>query len=237
MLRFPSHGFAFLFFCFLCAEVALSQPPDSLRKDSLSPAVKKKISVAPAVDFDQRFSWIRGKPVNIWGERAGIIIRDRVKVGFGGYYSRIHFNGIIIGSMEYKNWYGTRDMVFGTAYVEPFLFRKKYWELSFPFEFGYGHAVYKIYDLNTNDFVEFIRKPFFPGGAGISLSLKMPAFFGVKPFTWVGINFLAGYRYDFLEASYGTHFDGSFWSVSGAIFLDRAVKDLSGHKRKKKARK
>jgi hypothetical protein len=225
------------FVLFFSSIISFAQSTDSIRKDSLHSVVKKKNAIAPAVDFDQRFSWVRGQYVNIWGERAGIIIHDKVKTGFGGYFLRTHFNGIIIGTTEYKNWHGTRDMLFATTYIEPFLFRRKYWELSFPFEFGYGKVNYTIYDWNTGEFVKTINKPFFPGGALVSLSLKMPAFFGVKPFTWIGINFLAGYRYDFFQALYGTHLDGSYWSISGAVFLDRAVNDIRDWNKKRKEKK
>lgn len=231
-----SRGIQAVFFFVLLFNSSFAQKADSLKKDSAQIIVKKKSMFAPSVDFDQRFSTIRGRTVNIWGERAGVILYDKVKIGIGGYFLRTHFNGIIIGTTDYKNWYGTRDMIFATAYVEPFLFRKKYWELSFPFEFGYGNVKYKIYDSNTETFVKTINKPFFPGGGNISLSFKMPAFFNVKPFTWVGINFLAGYRYDFFEALYGTHLDGYYWSVSGAIFLDRAVNDIRDWKKNTKER-
>jgi hypothetical protein len=185
-------------------------------------------SIKPALDFDQRFSFIRKQPVNIWGQRIGILVNERFKVGIGGYFTNQRFDD----NADYVR----RKLYFGTVYFEPFLVRKKYWELSIVTEAGFGLSNVKVYESSSNRLDTAEVKDFFPAGAGLSLSLKLPAFFGWRPFRWFGINGLVGYRYDIDENALHTPYDGMFWSISGAIFLDRVSDDIHYWRQRKKDR-
>jgi hypothetical protein len=132
------------------------------------------------------------------------------------------------------NHYLKQSLLFGTAYIEPFLLRRKYWELSVPFELGYGQASSKVYETSNDLFLRSNSKPFLPTGAGLSLSFKLPAMPHFKPLSWIGINFLAGYRYCLLENVFKTDYDGAFWSISGAIFLDRVSDDIKAWRKQRK---
>jgi len=105
--------------------------------------------------------------------------------------------------------------------------------MSIPIELGFGRSYFKVYDTQTNTFMGSTTTYFIPSGGGLSLSFKLPAVLGWRPTRWVGINFLAGYRYDFLERYFGTNYDGAYWSISGAIFLDRIQDDIRYWKKKK----
>jgi hypothetical protein len=191
----------------------------------------QKRSIKPTTDFDQRFSSIRDTRVNIWGQRFGILINEKFKIGVGGYFLNDKLKNKIIYEGDS---YIKRNLTFATAYIEPFLIRKTYYEFSIPFEAGFGKAHSRIFNSETNSFIVSEKNFFFPSGTGLSLSLKFPAIRGFKPLSWIGINFLAGYRYDFFESIFKTDFDGPFFSISGAIFLDRISDDYKAHKEKKK---
>lgn len=211
-----------------------SQKKDSLffNKDSIA-AHHKKTSIKPTTDFDQRFSFIRNSEVNIWGQKVGILINEEWKVGIGGYFLKDKLQERRLFNPSFPNFYVNRNLYFGTAYFEPFLFRKSWWELSIPFEAGFGKTILTYYNVSNDVQFDTKTKYFFPTGVGLSLSLKLPTGKRFKPLRWVGINFLAGYRYDLVEHIYNTDYDGAFWSVSGAIFLDRMLDDYRGWKAKR----
>ncbi len=197
---------------------------------------KKRIrTIKPTTDFDQRFSFFKNSQVNIWGQKIGVLINDEWKVGMGGYFLKDKFQGVKLNttSPTPSNVYINRDLYFGTVYLEPFLFRKPWWELSIPFEVGVGKTTLTYYYASDNAQYDTKIKYFFPTGLGLSLSLKLPPGETFKPFRWIGINFLAGYRYDLYQHLYNTDYDGAFWSVSGAIFLDRIFDDYKGWKKKR----
>jgi hypothetical protein len=201
---------------------------------SCADTVKPKprhITIKPTTDFDQRFSFIRSQSVNIWGQRGGILLNDWLKLGVGGYYmddTRLNSNRPSNGAAE--THYSKTSLIFGTAYIEPFLLRRKYWELSVPVEAGYGKADSKVYAETGDISLRASSRNFVPTGAGLSLSLKFPPIGRFLPTSWVGINFLAGYRYCPLASIYKTNYDGAFWSISGALFLDRISDDYKAWK-------
>ena len=221
----------FFFFLLFGLENSYSQKTDTAAVN------KKHFSLKPSFDFDQRFSFIRTRIVNIWGERVGIIINDEFKTGVGGYFLSDLHKGTSLGVDGNPLYYAKRNLAFGTAYFEPFLFRRDLWEFSIPFELGYGKSHFNIYQWATDNFVESHTADFFPSGVGLSLSLKAPEIRHLKPLRWVGINGLIGYRVCLLENVFKTDYDGPFWSISGTIFLDRAVDDIKEWKQKRRAQK
>jgi hypothetical protein len=202
-------------------------------QDSLSVIPARKNTCKPAFDFDQRFSFITKREVNIWGVRAGLLVNEKFKVGIGTYYSNGKLESYTIDSTGSTSYNGKRNLYFGTVYFEPFIFRFRFIEFSVPFELGAGKSVFRVYnDINGNQ-VSRIANYFIPTGAGLSLSLKLPPIGRFKPTRWFGINFLAGYRYCAFQGKlenifphrFETDYNGLFWSVSGAIFLDRFSDD------------
>jgi hypothetical protein len=216
----------------LAAQASCPSGADTLKplKDSTS-VCKHHTTVKPTTDFDQRFSFIRNYSVNIWGQRGGILVNDEWKFGLGAYYMNdTRMNARVTNPSHYLK----QNLLFGTAYAEPFLIRKKYWELSVPFEIGYGKAGSSTYESANDELIRTRSKDFIPTGAGLSLSLKFPSIGRFKPTSWVGVNFLAGYRYCLLENVFKTDYDGAFWSISGALFLDRIFDDMRARKRAKR---
>jgi hypothetical protein len=209
---------------------------NTFRNDSGNVKAHRKTTVKPTTDFDQRFSFIRNQSVNIWGQRGGVLLNEEWKVGVGVYYMNDTkmLSRQIVSAGGIPSHYLTQSLIFGTGYFEPFLLRKKYWELSVPIELGYGKASSKVYETADDVIIRTNSKVFLPTGAGLSLSLKLPSLTHFKPLGWVGINFLAGYRYCLLENIYKTDYDGAFWSVSGAVFLDKVFDDVRSWKRSRR---
>lgn len=210
----------------------VASPVRAQESDTLRP---KKIiySIKPSFDIDQRFSFIHNSPVNIWGARIGILINESFKAGFGAYFLSKNLKSKILDQNGQPFYFARRDVYYGTFYLEPFLLSREYWELSVPFEVGYGKSYFKVYNGN-NIFLGQDIKDFFPTGAGLSLSFKLPAFFGMKAFRWFGINGLLGYRYSLMASAFNTEYDGMFWSISATAFFDRISDDIHSWRKKKK---
>jgi hypothetical protein len=228
---------AFAFF------LAIAFPVFLFSQDSI-PKIHKN-TYKPAFDFDQRFSFIRKKEVNIWGSRFGVLINDKFKVGFGAYFLKDKLKSIAIDSGGQPLYYAKRNLYFGTLYFERFLFRYKFLEFSIPIEAGGGKSVFQVYNDSNDVRVNRTVKFFLPTGVGLSLSIKLPPIGRFKPTRWFGINFLAGYRYCVFQGQlenifphrFETDYNGLFWSISGAIFLDRFSDDYKAWHQKRKSGK
>lgn len=135
----------------------------------------KKITLKPAGDFDQRFSFVENQPVSIWGYRVGVLVNDKYKTGIGGYFLDQNKSGELKlrrGTLYYEQ---QRKMYFGTIYFEPFLIRKKMWESSLVFELGYGRVTLDSLKKVRNTQTTITEKQtFVPAGMGVSLNLKLP---------------------------------------------------------------
>jgi hypothetical protein len=223
-----------LFFCYILFFLNNYTVYSQVQAKDTSKIEHKKNTFKPTTDFDQRFSFIRGSQVSIWGQKVGILINEKIKVGVGGYFLKDKLQGARLYNSSTPNFYVERNLQYGNIYIEPFLFRKSWWELSIPFEAGFGETHLHDYAVSNDVLIASGVKLFFPTGVGLSLSLKLPPGENWKPFRWVGINFLAGYRYDLDEHVYNTDYDGAFWSISGAIFLDRVFDDYKSWRKKRK---
>ncbi|MFM2224572.1 MAG: hypothetical protein RJA07_774 [Bacteroidota bacterium] len=194
------------------------------------------IRIKPTADFDQRFYITNNQQLNVWGYRIGLLLHDKYKIGIGGYYmndkSEVAFSFDNITSFFQTSF--TQKHYIGTIYFEPYLIRKNLWESSIVTEVGYG----KIKNTYTTiDEISIVKKEngyFIPAGIGLSLNLKLPAIFGVKPIRWVGINAMAGYRTSLLQNLPAYNFNGFYWSISGAVFLDRISEDYYTWKKQRK---
>ena len=111
------------------------------------------------------------------------------------------------------------------------------WELSIVFESGYGRNVNYNVDEISNTVIRKLNTIIVPAGAGLSLNLKLPPLFHKQCFRWFGINAIAGYRKIIYQEDKTYNYDGAYWSLSGAIFLDRILDDYHSFKKRRLARK
>ena len=207
--------------CVRAADTVFMASNDSI------PAPKKRLSLKPTTDFDQRFSFIDKEGVNIWGYRIGVVVNDKFKTGIGGYFLkqetagiRLDANGIPFNQLK-------KSLYYGTIYYEPFLFRRKRWEMSMVFELGYGKAVL---DSTNNIRGRFLTKSekqiFIPAGMGYSVNFIIPDIRGLHFLTYLGLNGMIGLRKAVFESDLKYNFDGWYWSIGTAIFLDKIISDI-----------
>lgn len=244
-------GFIFFCFCALSLQVfsqdSLNILPIVSMKDTAHP--KKRNSIKPTANLDQRFSLIgNNTDVNIWGYRIGVVVNDKYKVGLGGYIVNINFDSSIAKTKLSTNNYTKTSQVnqkikFATMYIMPYLIRKRLWELGMLFEVGYGQAtidsfsVVKKYNstgktlISTNTYTNTGVEPIVPIGTGLALNFIIPDIKGLHFLTYLGLNSVIGIRTVVVESDFKQNYDGFFWSIGGAIYIDRIFADLT---RKKK---
>jgi hypothetical protein len=193
------------------------------------------INIKPTTDFDQRFYYVPGERQNVWGYRVGVLINDKYKLGIGGYYMNqssdegLESNPLTRTSSDPLSV--NKQLYLGTIYYEPYLMRRTLWETSLVFETGYGRTVNTSVDKTDNSTVEKQNALFIPAGIGFSVNLKLPALFQMQCFRWVGINGMVGYRTTIYQQDKQYNYNGAYWSLSGAIFLDRLFEDYHTWKR------
>ncbi len=191
-------------------------------------------------ELDQRFFYFKDRrqplfsnSTNVWGGRAGFLLPSNIKVGAGYYFSNHDVDEPWDGHQSIR-----RRFHYGTAYVEPYFYRRKYWELSAPIEVGVGSVTYQFFGEDDSP-LRTVRTTIVPLSVGISVSLKSPAFFGFKPLRWFGVNLITGYRYTLYDEAPTqlTTLNGLYYSISPAIFLDRIYADYEVWRKKNRQKK
>ncbi len=204
----------------------MAQSADTVRSDKNEHPDKPKF----IVELDQRFFFFKRaaspllrNPTNVWGARMGLLLPSNVKTGVGYYFTTQHIN---------ESWEGYhvsyRRLHYATAYVEPYFFRRKYWELSVPVEVGVGSARYELMNTDTQQ-PENRQTVAVPLSVGLSASIKFPSLRGLRPLRWFGVNLMTGYRYTLQQhPPVGpSTLNGVYYSISPAVFLDRFYEDFS----------
>ena len=230
-------GFVSAVLCLFCI-ISKAQDSDTSKpilNHITNPApVKKRLSLKPAGDFDQRFSFIENEGVSIWGYRIGLSVNDVYKVGIGGYFLQQELAGIKLDQGVPINQL-TKSVYYGTVYYEPFLFRRKRWEMSLVFELGYGKAVLDSTNKIRGRFLSKTEKQdFVPAGMGYSVNFIIPDIKGLHFLTYLGLNGMLGLRKAIFESDLKYNFDGWYWSIGSAVFIDKIFADFAGKKKKTK---
>jgi hypothetical protein len=214
----------------LMATCAIAQ--DTARGAMRDSLPHKKLSLKPAGDFDQRFSFIDNQGVSIWGYRIGVAVNDKYKVGIGGYFLKQQLAGVRVDGTGVPINQLTKNVYYGTIYYEPFIFRRKRWEMSMVFELGYGKAVLDSTNKIRGRFLTKTEEQIFiPAGMGYSVNLIIPDIKGLHFLTYLGLNGMIGLRKAVFESDLKYNFDGWYWSIGSAVFIDKIFSDL---KRKQK---
>lgn len=111
------------------------------------------------------------------------------------------------------------------------------------FEIGYGKAtidsfsVVKKYstagklisDLTTTNTG---KETIIPIGTGFTLNLIIPDIKGLHFLTYMGLNCILGIRTVIVDSDFKQSYDGVFWSIGSAIFIDRIFTDITKKKKK-----
>ena len=205
------------------------------------PPPRQKLNLKPTTDFDQRFSFLDKEDVNIWGYRVGVVVNDKFKMGIGGYFLNQDTTIVKTDALGRPTSKLQRKLYFGTVYYEPFLFRKKLVEMSLVFEIGYGTAILDSANSKRNGnrpativSVED-KQDFVPAGVGISFNFKIPEIKHLHFLTYIGINAMTGLRKTIFESDLKNNFDGWYWSVGSAIFIDKMFADAKSNRQRRHA--
>ncbi|MEO5684126.1 MAG: hypothetical protein ABIQ88_15895 [Chitinophagaceae bacterium] len=196
-------------------------------------------SIKPTTDFDQRFYYTAGERQNVWGYRIGAIINDKYKLGIGGYYmnrkQELGVPATTLSRTAAAPLSIRQQLYLGTVYYEPYLMRRKYWETSVVFETGYGRTVSTADVQEDGKTSTKTNALLLPLGAGLSVNFKLPALFHIQCFRWIGINAMGGYRASVYQEDKQYSYNGTYWSLGGAIFLDRMLEDFHAWKKHRAA--
>lgn len=166
----------------------------------------------------------------------GVSVNDRYKVGIGGYFLKQEQAGIKSDASGTPINKLTKNLYYGTIYYEPYLFRRKRWEMSLVFELGYGEALLDSVNKIRGRFLTKTESEIFmPAGMGVSANLIIPEIRGLHFLTYLGINGMIGLRKTVFESNLKYNFDGWYWSIGSAVFIDKIFTDLWGKKKKKAA--
>jgi len=233
-----------LIFLVVQSLTALSQPDSKQAADTTRAISERPTRAALIAETDQRFFYFsdsrneanRWVPINVWGARVGMLLPAAYKIGVGVYYAnqQISKPGLIPETSASVR----RQLYYLTAYYEPYLYRKKLWELSLLTELGWGYSQYERIDNPALE-QELAKGNFMPAGLGVSFSVKMPTIRGFRPLRWFGVNFLSGYRFILkkdIPASQ-INYNGLYYSIGPAFFLDRFTADYRAWRNQRKARR
>ncbi|MEO8760709.1 MAG: hypothetical protein ABI388_05780 [Bacteroidia bacterium] len=171
--------------------------------------------VFPLVALDQRNSYIKGKPVNILGLKAGVVLFDRHSLGLGGYSitnSTSHFSARLDKTINQKT-----DLKYLTAFYEYSFLDKRWWEIGIPVEIGGGYYKITSTDPTTN------KSSPTKTGLVIPLGTALDVYF--KPTRWFAINVMGGYRFVITNDA-RVNFNGWFYSFGGAVYMRQILQDL-----------
>jgi hypothetical protein len=216
-----------------CVNAGAQKPDTAMTIKSDSLPKKKRLSLKPAGDFDQRFSFIDNKGVSIWGYRLGVSVNDKYKVGIGGYFLKQELAGVKLDADGIPINQLTKNVYYGTIYYEPYLFRRKRWEMSMVFELGYGIALLdSVNKIRGRFLTKTEEQVFVPAGMGYSVNFIIPDIRGLHFLTYLGLNGMIGLRKAVFESDLKYNFDGWYWSIGSAVFIDKIFTDLRGKKKK-----
>jgi hypothetical protein len=200
-------------------------------QDTLQAPKIKAIKLA--LDFDKRFSFINNSDVNIWGFRLGVSVNNKYKVGIGGYFLSQKSSGIILDATGVPINQLTKNLYIGTIYFEPYLFRRKRWEMGMIFEVGYGKAELDSSNKIRGRFLTTSEKQdFVAAGMGYSVLFLLPDIKGLHFLSYFGLNGITGLRKTVFNSDLQYNYDGWYWSAGVKVFIDKIFRDISGKNKK-----
>lgn len=192
-------------------------------------------------ELDQRFTFFhdtrsernRHSQINLWGARAGLLLPSNIKLGVGYYFTYQNLDALNYQWREYQ--LVDRNIRFATVYLEKFWFRRKNWEFSTLAEAGWGFSRYSLQHTVTGTEEDHVAHSV-PAGIGAIFSVKLPPLGPIRALRWFGLSFLTGYRFavrrDLPTSS--VNWNGFYYSVGPAIFLDRFSEDFAKWRQKRK---
>ncbi len=218
--------FPFLF-VFICTYLHSQTTKDSLKlkfqKDSAHVYRFKKLR--PWLAIDQRNSRIKNTkgiqkiPVTINGLQAGVIIKEKHALGFGLYtMNNTTQKPVKISDQNNVIKYQELLLKYITLTYEYKLVDTRFFELDVPMEVGLGHYIYNLKDETQSQLLWQEQGPIKLTGGGVQIILK--------PFRWIGLSGMAGYRITVFNKKTNLNFNGGYYSYGVWIDLRRIYRDI-----------
>lgn len=217
-----------LFLSFFINPFLYSQTPnDSLKlkfqKDSAHTYRFKKLR--PWLAIDQRTSRIRNTkgvqkiPVTINGLQAGVIIKEKHALGFGFYtMNATSQKPVKISDQNNAITYQELLLKYITLTYEYKIVDTRFFELDVPMEVGLGNYIYNLKDETQSKLLWEEHGPIKLTGGGVQIILK--------PFRWIGLSGMAGYRITAFNKKTNLNFNGGYYSYGIWIDLRRIYRDI-----------
>jgi len=171
--------------------------------------------IFPLLASDQRNSYIGGKPVNIWGIKAGVTLYDRHNMGLGGYSVTNSTQRYLARQDRTINQNTTLQYL--TTFYEYSFIETRWWEVGIPLEIGVGK-----YNISSTDAA---TGKTLPNRSGLLMPLGTALDVNFKPTRWFALNVMGGYRL-VISDNARLNFSGWFYSFGGTIYLRQILQDL-----------
>ena len=197
---------------------------DSLKAQFLKDSTRifRPKHVFPLLASDQRNSFIGGKPVNIWGIKAGVTLYDRHNVGIGGYSVTNSTQRYLARQDRTINQNTTLQYL--TAFYEYSFIESRWWEVGIPVEIGAGKYNISSIDATTGKVL--------PNRSGLLMPLGTALDINFKSTRWFAINVMGGYRLVIADNA-RLNFSGWFYSFGGTIYVRQILQDLRYYNKKR----
>jgi hypothetical protein len=183
-------------------------------------------TIRPTLAIDNRNSFIRKNPVNLNGIQIGVIYKEEYQFGLGFYGLSANSKVKAVSKTTDNNQTINQKlkMNYFTFYYQHVLVDKKHFELDLPLELGIGNFTLERTDSASGANLPSIKSRIVPFGIGL-----MPIY---KPWKWIGISYLLGYRY--ATASH-INFSGAYYSFGLWLDLRQIIRDTRyyGFKKRK----
>ena len=226
--------FILLFFLFQIKLVSQNLSDKQSRfKDSLDAKLKTDSihifrfqKFRPYINLDQRNSFIRNAAINVNGIQLGVLIIEKHIAGIGGY--------LITSNSKQKvktktntSIDATREltMQYATLFYQYVAIDKRFFELDIQSELGGGGYVIKLSYSQTNKLIFNRSAGLFVCGIGPLIA--------IKPFRWIGITGMAGYRFTF-EKNTNLNFSGAYYSYGVWLDVRQIIRDSNYYLIKKR---
>ena len=183
----------------------------------------------PYVNLDQRNSFIKDAPINVNGFQLGILIKEKHVIGTGGYAitanSQQKVKTRTVKNVDVEK---ELELKYLTLFYQYVAIDRRYLELDLQAEFGLGKFNLKLTDSKTN--ILLLDK-----SAGMIVSGIGPILV-IKPFKWIGITGMAGYRITF-EKNPNLNFSGAYYGYGLWLDIRQIIRNYKYSVKKRNYRK
>jgi hypothetical protein len=187
-----------------------------LEKDSLH--IYRFQSLRPYFNLDRRNSFINNAPVNVNGLQLGALKDGKHMLGYEVYTITQKAKQLVKTKTEKKVDVNKElDLRYFALFYQYVAIDRRYFELDIQAEFGIGNFRLKLTDVQSGDISQ-------DRSAGLLVTGLGPIF-AIKPFAWIGITGMVGYRFA-IDGDPNLNFNGTYYGFGVWIDVRQIIRDL-----------